>query len=506
MGCSSMTQSEVDYSDVQGLVRYGYGLMKEASYFLLRVKDVAAARSWLRAAPVTSALAMNPPPSIAMQVAFTATGLKALGVPASVLAGFSSEFLAGITQESRSRRLGDVESNAPSQWDWGNSANMPHLVVMFFAEPGRLEAFMKSSTGKAWDEAFELLRSLDTSDLGGIEPFGFADGISQPQIDWAQERDLARSQIYYSNVVALGEFLLGYLNEYNRYTDRPLVDADTASAGLLPAEDAPEKKDLGRNGTYLVMRQLRQDVRGFWQFVSGQVGGNAAEMDKLAAAFVGRTRAGDPLAPIQKEAILGIPSPPDQIGQKNQFTFDQDPTGSRCPFGAHVRRANPRNADFPGHPTGLLARLFATLALRPKGFRDDLMSSVRFHRILRRGREYGPGLSPSEALAPAPPDDPERGLRFICLNANISRQFEFLQNAWLMNTKFSGLTEESDPLLGNRQPITGCPVTDNFTRQKDDGLRCYISGLPQFVTVRGGAYFFLPGLRALRYFAGAGST
>jgi Dyp-type peroxidase family len=504
MGCPSMMESEVDYSDVQGLVRFGYGLMKEAAYVLLRVKDVAAARSWLRNAPVTSAVAMDPPPSIAMQVAFTATGLKALGVPASVLAGFSSEFLAGMTEESRSRRLGDVGSNAPSQWDWGNSANVPHLVVMFFAEPGRLEAFMKSSTGQAWDEAFELLRCLDTSDLSGLEPFGFVDGISQPQIDWAQERDLAQSQIYYSNVAALGEFLLGYRNEYNKYTDRPLIDADTASAGLLPAEDAPGEKDLGRNGTYLVMRHLRQDVRGFWQFINRQVDGDVGEMDKLAAAFVGRTRAGNPLAPIQKEAIPGIGTQPDQIHQ-NQFTFDQDPTGSRCPFGAHVRRANPRNSDYPGHPTGLLARLFATLALCPKGFRDDLMSSVRFHRILRRGREYGPGLSPSEALASAPPKDPERGLRFVCLNANISRQFEFLQNAWLMNTKFSALTEESDPLLGNRDPIPGCPVTDNFTWQKEDGLRCRVSGLPRFVTVRGGAYFFLPSLRAIRYFAGAGN-
>jgi deferrochelatase/peroxidase EfeB len=499
-----MTQNEIDYSDVQGLVRFGYKLMKEASYVLLRVKDVAAVRSWLRTAPVTSAVATDPPPSTAMQIAFTAAGLKALGVPASVLAGFSSEFLAGMTEESRSRRLGDVGSNAPSQWDWGNSANVPHLVVMFFAEPGRLEAFMKTSTGKAWDEAFEVLRCLHTSDLDGIEPFGFADGISQPQIDWAQERDLAQSQICYSNVVALGEFLLGYRNEYNKYTDRPLIDADTASAGLLPAEDAPGKKDLGRNGTYLVMRHLRQDVRSFWQFISRQVDGNVAEIDKLAAAFVGRARAGDPLVPIQEETVPGTGSQPDQVRQ-NQFTFDQDPTGSGCPFGAHIRRANPRNADYPGHPTGL-GRLVGILGFGPKGFRDDLMSSVRFHRILRRGREYGPGLSPSEALAPVPPDDPERGLRFICLNANISRQFEFLQNAWLINTKFSGLTGESDPLLGNRQPIPGCPVTDNFTGQKDDGLRCRVSGVPQFVTVRGGAYFFLPSLRALRYFAGAGNT
>src|SRR5260370_14672213 len=169
--------------------------MKEASYVLVRVKDVAGARSCLRTASVTSAVEIDPPPSTAMQIAVTATGLEALGVPASVRAGFSSEFLAGMTEESRSRRLGDVESNAPSQWDWGNSANVPHLVVMFFAEPGQLEAFMKSSTGKAWDEAFELLRCLDTSDLGSIHPFGFADGISHPQIDWAHERALAHRQI-----------------------------------------------------------------------------------------------------------------------------------------------------------------------------------------------------------------------------------------------------------------------------------------------------------------------
>ena len=134
------------------------------------------------------------------------------------------------------------------------------------------------------------------------------------------------------------------------------------------------------------------------------------------------------------------------------------------------------------------------------------MSSVRFHRILRRGREYGPELKPEDALTPAPPNEPERGLHFICLNANISRQFEFLQNAWMINTKFSGLTGESDPLLGNRTAIPGCPATADFNQPRAGGLRNRVSGLPQFVTVRGGAYFFLPSLRALRYFAGLGGS
>ena len=503
MGCPLMIRSEVDYSDVQGLVRFGYGKMKEASYVLLRIKDVGAARSWLHSATITNAVVMNPPPTTATQVAFTAAGLNALGVSESILANFSPEFLTGMTEESRARRLGDVGSNAPSQWNWGYKIRVPHVVVMFFAEPGQLKTHVQSAKGNMWNQAFEEMQWLGTADLDGVEPFGFADGISQPQIDWQRQRDVTIPQLDYSNVVALGEFLLGYPNEYDKYTERPLIDADSASASLFAAEDVPEKKDLGRNGTYLVIRTLEQDVRSFWQFVYKQSQGNAAAADHLAAAFVGRTRKGDPLVPIQKQPILGIGPDPEQVRQ-NQFTFDENLSGSRCPFGAHVHRANPRNSDYPGRPTGL-AKLVTMLGFGPKGFRDDLMSSVRFHRILRRGREYGPELTPEETLDPAPPNEPTRGLHFICLNANISRQFEFLQNAWIISTKFSGLTGESDPLLGNREQIPGCPVTDGFTKPQENGLAHKISGLPQFVTVRGGAYFFLPGLRALRYFASTGS-
>ena len=509
MGRPSMMQSEIDYGDVQGLVRFGYGKMKGASYALLRVKDAAAARSWLRTACITTAEAMNPPPSTALQVAFTAAGLKAIGVAPSVIAGFSPEFLAGMAEENRARRLGDIESNAAShnaalQWEWGYGANAPDLVVMFFAEHGRLSSFIETSKGDTWQAAFEEIRWLGTEDLDGVEPFGYTDGISQPELDWSRQRDVTSPQIDYTNVVALGEFLLGYRNEYDKYTDRPLLDPTPASRGLLNAEDAPEKKDVGRNGTYLVMRQLRQDVRGFWQFLSRQAGGNFAEADKLGAAFVGRTRAGDPLVPMQEEPIPGIGPDPEEIRQ-NQFTFAQDPTGTRCPFGAHVHRANPRNTDYPGRPTGL-AKLITMLGFGPKGFRDDLMSAVRFHRILRRGREYGAELLPQNALEPTPPNDPERGLHFICLNANISRQFEFLQNAWMNSSKFSGLTGETDPLLGNRQAVPGCPVTSDFTEPRKDGIPRRVSGLPQFITLRGGAYFFLPSLRALHYFTESGSA
>jgi deferrochelatase/peroxidase EfeB len=503
MGGAVMRQSEMDYRDVQGLVRFGYGKMKGASYCLLRIKDAAAARAWLRSAPVTSAVAMKPPPSTALQVAFTASGLRALNVPSAVIESFSPEFLAGMAEENRARRLGDIGSNAPSKWEWGyGAADAPDLIVMFFADSHGLGSFMEDSKGVAWRAAFEELRWLGTADLDGVEPFGFVDGISQPHLDWDRQRDVTSPQIDYTNVVALGEFLLGYPNEYNKYTDRPLIDPDPVSADLLNAEDAPDKKDVGRNGTYLVVRQLRQDVRSLWQFVNQQAGGDAGEAEKLAEAFVGRTRMGSPLVPGSQQEIPGVGPNPDEVCL-NQFTFAKDPTGSACPFGAHVFRANPRNPDLPGRPTGL-KKLITMLGFGPRGFRDDLMSPVRFHRILRRGREYGPELLPEDAVRRAPPEDPERGLHFVCLNANISRQFEFLQNAWINSAKFSGLTGESDPLLGNRQPVPGCPVTSDFTEPRKDGIPQRVSGLPQFVTVRGGAYFFLPSLRALRYFAEAG--
>ena len=110
-----------------------------------------------------------------------------------------------------------------------------------------------------------MLDRLRTDDLGEVEPFGFVDGVSQPAVDWEGNRKIKGDQLVYSNLVSLGEFLLGYSNEYNEYTDRPLLDWDSKGAtGLLPALDRPQKKDLGRNGTYLVMRQLVQDVRGFF--------------------------------------------------------------------------------------------------------------------------------------------------------------------------------------------------------------------------------------------------
>jgi len=496
------THAPVEYEDIQGLVRFGHGRLTEARFFLLTVTDRAAARAWLRAAPVTSAVTSVPPPDTALQVAFTWEGLRALGLPARVADGFSAEFITGMAgEESRSRRLGDVGASAPPRWRWGAPGDEVHVLVAAYATRERFEAWTRTLRGDGWAPAFRERSCLETSpsEAGPFEPFGFRDGISQPAVDWDRTRDVRDDQLEYGNLVALGEILLGYPNEYGTYTERPLAgDADDPLRLLPPAEDDRGRRDFGRNGTYLVFRDVEQDVPGFWKFVDSRAGGDAAARRALAEAMVGRTIEGRPLAAPAPRRIAGLEARDEPL---NGFTYDGDPDGIRCPVGAHVRRANPRTADFPAGTKGPLSRLLRRLGFGGTGFRHDLVASARFHRLLRRGREYGDPLPPDEAVRDRGAAGPERGLRFICLNANIARQFEFVQNAWIGSTKFGGLTGEADPLLGSRAPVPGCPVTDTYSIPGDGGLARRLEGLPAFVTVRGGAYFFLPGLRALRYLA-----
>ncbi len=144
-----------------------------------------------------------------------------------------------------------------------------------------------------------------------------------------------------------------------------------------------------------------------------------------------------------------------------------------------------------------MIRLLGFASRRPE---DDLIASSRFHRLLRRGRSYGPRLHPQDAIKKEAPSV-ERGLEFICLVGNISRQFGFVQNAWIMSSKFGGLQNERDPLLGTRENLLNDAKTDQFRCPKASGIADTSAGLPQFVTVRGGGYFFMPGIRAIRYLA-----
>jgi deferrochelatase/peroxidase EfeB len=370
---------------------------------------------------------------------------------------------------------------------------------MLYAEPGGLAAWRRKALGPSFDSAFDVLEELGSTDMKGREPFGFVDGVSQPRMDWTGGRGAgASNELEYGNVIAAGEVLLGYRNEYGLYTDRPLLAPSEDPKGVLPpADDDPGVRDLGRNGAYLVFRQLDQDVRAFWRFLGTQFGPEEALAH--AELMVGRKMTGEALVPASGQAIAGVGPDPEDV-RRNGFTFADDPDGLTCPLGAHVRRANPRTADMPGGDQGVLTQLVRMLGLVNDPPRADVIASTRFHRILRRGREYGQAIDPGVAMRPDAPD-PGSGLYFICLNANIARQFEFLQNSWINSAKFAGLDAEQDPLLGSRRPQPPGVATDGFTFPSRAGPCRRITGLPRFVSVRGGAYFFMPGIRALRYLA-----
>jgi deferrochelatase/peroxidase EfeB len=245
-----------------------------------------------------------------------------------------------------------------------------------------------------------------------------------------------------------------------------------------------------------VLRQLRQDVSGFWQALDRYAGGRADLRARLGASLVGRTLEGEPLVGLLHENIAGNASKSDP--DLNAFTYQSDRQGQRCPLGAHIRRTNPRNADLPPGGCGWLGRLIRILGLSSKARALDLVASTRFHRLLRRGREYGVAVSPERALS-GPPNETETGLQFMCLGANIDRQFEFVQSAWVASAKFDGLSDQADPLLGNRLSEPGDSRSDAFSIPRTDAPDQRLDDLPPFITVRGGAYFFLPGIRALRY-------
>lgn len=473
--------TEID--DIQALLKTGYGPLKEAVYLLLTVRDPAAARAWLAGFRPTTmgdlrrASAAKAPLPQARHLAISAPGLLELGLSPAELEAFSPEFVSGMSgDEARSRRLGDVGPNAPAGWQWGGAGREPHLLLMLFALPAQLAAAEAAVATPGFQAAFDAER-LATAPLDATEPFGFVDGVSQPTVDWEGERTPDTSaDLDYGNLISPGEFVLGYRNEYDLVTRSPTVPA---TPHLPPALHDETRGDLGRNGTYLAFRQLHQDVEGFWTFVNANGG------QPLAEAMVGRRKNGEPLARTGERAILGVGPKPDDIAL-NGFDFEGDAAGHVCPVTGHVRRANPRTGDQPGGNLGPIRKIAGMLGFGIDRQADTIASS-RFHRLLRRGRKYGEGA--------------DTGLHFICLGASIARQFEFVQGAWLASAQFAGLSGEQDPLLGSRQPFPEGRATDGFRWPQRDGPCRAIDGLPQFVTVKGGAYFFLPGVRALKYLA-----
>jgi Dyp-type peroxidase family len=444
----------VDLNEIQGLIAHGYGRLKVACFLPMTVRDPAAARTVLAGWADRVTTAVDDATAEAMNLAFTAEGLTAVTGWKQPPAGFSYPFLDGMTSEYRSRFLGDLDGEDPRHWDWGGPLAAPvHALVLLYAPTlERLREQTNALAAEAAAGGLDVSARLESGELSDREPFGFADSISQPSIAGMPGRANEPGEI------RAGEFVLGYENEYGQLTERPMVDSADDPDGLLP-RSADGRADLGRNGTYLVLRQLEQDVDDFWRFVDehGRLPDGTADRglrDRLAAKIVGRWPSGAPL-------VLAPDRDRPDLGGRNDFQYHAaDPQGLACPIGSHIRRVNPRDA------------------LDPEPGTARSIEVNRRHRLLRRGRSYRAAE--------------QRGIYFLCLNANLARQYEFVQHTWINNPVFNGLHDEPDPLVGTRH--TGGDFTEPARP-----VRHRYRGLPQFVRVRGGAYFFLPGRSALRF-------
>ena len=473
---SERTAKHLDFHDIQGVVLNGYGHLNHARFVLLNITEPQAAKHWINyiSSQVSSAKRRRGEdqlPGSQTNIAFTLSGMEKLGLPDEALSAFPREFQMGMAAPERSRRLGDLGDNAPKSWQFGGP-NTPliDLLLMLYA---RDEAILDQSTHQVLGARLDSIGVEEVFRQSSIrhdanEPFGFRDGISQPAIEGAAEKVLPGQ-----SVLKAGEFLLGHVDEYGDLVPVPTVSRELDPDRILPVDPAPSMRpSFGHNGSFLVFRKLAQDVEGFRSFCDRATrnpdGSNNPDQAKLLSAkMLGRWPSGAPLtlAPEKDDPELGK-----NKFRNNDFGFAaSDHDGFGCPVGSHIRRANPRDAlAFPADP------------------RRSLDIANR-HRIIRRGRPY-------REVSPLTGEVAEQGLLFLAINAALVRQFEFIQQSWLNNPKFNGLYDEKDPLSSANDGDGMITIQARPVRER-------VHGLPRFVTVRGGAYFFVPSIRALKFLA-----
>jgi Dyp-type peroxidase family len=417
-----------------------------ARYGFLRFRTPDQGRAWLsgiidRVGRASAVEYGGPVDSRWVTVAFTWNGLRALGVDDACLATFPEEFRQGMA--ARSAILGDTGANHPDQWVGGLASPDLHAIVILFArDVAERERCVREHQQYAAE--FPGVEALSTLDLEATPPLDYAHdhfGYRDRMSEPAIEGLGGELVPGSGSPLKPGEFFLGYPDE----------NGDT---GPLPQPEI-----LSRNGSFVAYRRLEEHVGAFRDFLRAN-GPTPEEQELIAAKLMGRWRSGAPLvlAPTKDDPELGA-----DRQRNNNFDYGKmDPHGYAVPLGAHIRRMNPR----------------------------DTAANMNRRRMIRRGGTYGPPLPEG-----ADEDGTERGIAAFLGCASLIRQFEFAQNVWVNDPKFHELKNERDPIIGTQDGTLEYKIPHRPIRKR-------IVGLPAFTTVRGGAYFFLPGIKALMFLAG----
>lgn len=442
--------------------------------------------------------------SHAVFLAFSAAGVARFegrsSLDGPLIDAFPYAFRMGMA--GRSRVIGDAGEDAPGHWRWGDDVqadNATEAVVMLYAATRAqldrlvtIHSALLQNHGGGIHSQTDCAPAWDDPAKSDFEHFGYRDGISQPVM-----RGTSRSMrgVPARDIVEPGEFILGYKNGQGFFPPSPLLPPESDVRGALPvavdgvalsrypdfgdASLSAGPRDFGRNGSFLVLRELKQDVAAFEEFVetaSAQLTegglcdlyklvGQHPDKDWVKAKLMGRWPNGRPLVgnPVNLASHAGTVA----AENENDFSYgEEDAQGLACPFGAHIRRSNPRDSKQPGDES------------------EQVISNR--HRLLRRGRTY------------SRKDTGEKGLLFASLCTDIERQFEFVQQFWSNAPAFHGLDKEPDPITGSDpvRPSDGCPVPRVFTIPTVAGP-VQLQGLKKYVQTMGGGYFFLPSRSAL---------
>ena len=521
---------DLNLHDIQGNVLKTYARQdfSYARYVLFGINQPAMGRQFVRdllplvttaapwARPGDDDQAM-PKPRATTNIAFTYHGLKRVEIPEKCLHSFPGEFSMGMRE--RGDILGDTASSAPENWDpvWNKrdgrvdiwlSINGQSLDAIEERYANVLKVLARTNggvvqlTGHRGENGADDLPYQDAGALRDSngdptprEHFGYVDGISNPFFEGTltdpayvlgagKPTRKSPESLNGWEPLETGEFILGHRDE----------------AQELPK--APIPRSLSYNGSYLVYRKLHENVGSFNKYIEEQGEHLPDGAEEVAAKFAGRWRNGAPITtfPTKAEAdrfIAEVESAKTEMAAAGNkitqavarfkyvkllskfvgFNYDDDLAGSRCPIGAHARRTNPRGA----------------LEFGVKDAFETPGALTNRRRLLRRGLPYGHSDASSG-------DDGNHGIIFMSIGASIERQFEFVQQQWINYGNDFKIANEKDPLAGNNENEDGKGTGRMiFPAEPGSGKAPHFcGGIPHFVETRGGGYFFLPSLTALR--------